>query len=200
MLKREGKVDGVFLNPLENNGSRRSVPQSVITAIVGHGIAYDRHSGPNKKESARDREVYNIPRIGTKDNKAEVANWRHWTAVSLEEVSVIAERLRLTDADPKLMAELLGANLLIRGIENFTQVARTSIIEFSSGAWLKVEAENFPCIYPGMEIQNVFNHVDPKEFRTAAMHLRGLVGTVYVEGDISTGDAVTLYEYEPSVD
>jgi MOSC domain-containing protein YiiM len=143
------------------------------------GIVGDKHRGFAKPADGRDRGVAR----GT-----PVRNWRQWTAVSVEELRMVAERLAVLGIDPSL----LGANILFSGIERLTQIPRGATIWFPDGAVLAVEGENAPCIGPGRQIAEQFPRVKPEDFPKAASHLRGLVGVVYKAGRIKVGDLAII--------
>jgi MOSC domain-containing protein YiiM len=148
------------------------------------GILGDKHAGFTRAADGRDDGI----KRGTL-----VRNWRQWTAVSVEELKKIAERLRISHLDPAL----LGANLLFSGCDDLTQIPKGSMIWFPSGAVLTVEGENGPCIGPGKEIAKRFKHVEPAAFPKAAKKLRGLVGVVYRGGTVKVGDTGIIRMYEP---
>jgi hypothetical protein len=148
------------------------------------GIVGDSHSGFTRKSDVRD--------TGIKRGTA-VRNWRQWSAVSSEELAVVAERLGIDFLDPAL----LTANLCFSGIPDFTRLPRGTTLWFPSGAVLTVEEENEPCLGPGKEINACHPKVVPAAFPKAAVHLRGLVGVIYQAGLIRVGDAVEVKVYQP---
>jgi hypothetical protein len=143
------------------------------------GIVGDRHRGFSKPADGRDTGLAR----GT-----AIRNWRQWSAVSLEELKTVAERLGIESLEPAL----LGANITFSGVSGFTQVPRGSKIWFPRGAVFTVEDENSPCIGPGKEIARVFPQVRPADFPLAAQHLRGLVGVVHKAGEIWVGDLARI--------
>lgn len=147
------------------------------------GLVGDRHFGFVKKADGRDSGVTR----GT-----PVRNWRQWTAVSKEELAIIASRLSLSDVAP----ELLGANITFSGVEDLTAVPRGSSIWFPGGAILSVEDENAPCIGPGKEIAKR-SSINPQEFVKAALGMRGLVGVVFRAGQIRVGDIAEVNVHRP---
>lgn len=143
-----------------------------------HGIIGDRHAGELKKADGRDKGIIR----GTL-----IRNWRQWSAVSFEEINVIAENLQVENLDPAL----LGPNLVISGIENFTQLPVGTLLEFPE-AILLVERENDPCTKAGKVVQSTYNGVTEHSFVKAAWHRRGLVGTVKQAGLIRAGDPIRV--------
>lgn len=122
-----------------------------------------------------------------------VRNWRMWSALSVEESVFIAEALGI----PVLAPELLGANILFKGMDGFTQLPRGTTLWFPRGVVLSVECENLPCMGPGNLIAESFAGVKASDFVNVAMGKRGLVGVVYTtghegEGVITVGDMVTV--------
>lgn len=148
------------------------------------GIVGDVHSGFIRGADARDTGI----KRGT-----PVRNWRQWSAVSAEELAIVAERMSLAEIDPKF----LSANLTLSGVPNFTSLPRGTELRFPDQTILVVEEENDPCLGPGKEIASVHPDKKPQEFVKAALHLRGLVGVVYRAGYIRVGDAVEIRVYEP---
>lgn len=155
----------------------RAVPSLdlTFTGIPGH-----RHAGATREADAR------TPwhKRGT-----PIVNTRHVSIVSVEECALVAEALGLDFLDPAL----LGANLVIDGLEGLTQLAPSTRLQFPSGATIFVTEPNAPCRQPGRRIARA--HGDPTlefAFPKRAMGLRGLVGLVEREGAVERGDAVKV--------
>ncbi len=165
---------------LASNGHDGASCQSIKAML--EGLDGDRHGGFTKPADARDPGI----KRGT-----PVRNWRQWSAVSVEDLEIIAKNLSI----PHVKPEWLMANICFSGMDNFTQMARGAKILFPSGAILHVEAENEPCLGPGKKIQHHFKQVSAGQFPKAAMGLRGIVGVVYCAGDINVGD-VAIVHYE----
>ena len=127
-------------------------------------------------------------------------NERQWSGVSLEELSVIRERLDLKEP---LTAATLGANVCVEGIPDFSRMPRGSRLLFPSGAVLVIEECNPPCVDIGVQIAathttNSGAPVDGKMFPKHAIRLRGVVGVVDVAGTIDAGDQVVVEVNEPT--
>ncbi|HIO18206.1 MAG TPA: MOSC domain-containing protein [Gammaproteobacteria bacterium] len=125
-------------------------------------------------------------------------NERQWSAVSVEELAHITERLALTEP---LAPDMLGANLCVEGIPEFSLLPKGTKLLFPSGAVLLVEEYNPPCGEMGTQI--VARHATRSdEPLTATAWLRpaagrrGLVGIVDVPGAITAGDKVEVQVYE----
>ncbi len=157
---------------------------------LGGIVGSEKYYGAGKLSDVRDR---NFLEDKTFPKKIEVRNWRQWSAVSVEELAQIAQKLDTGEIDPSL----LGANISFSGVENFTQLTRGTVIRFPEDTILLVEEENTPCVNPGQEIAKVYNHVNPSHFVKAAMGMRGLVGVVYRSGIVRINDVVDIKVYRP---
>jgi hypothetical protein len=150
------------------------------TELVFGGIAGDLHAGPTRKACAR------VPwhRRGTL-----IANTRQLTLVSVEECAEIARRLDIAAFDPGL----LGANLVVSGVEDFSAIAPSARLQFPSGATVFVTEENAPCRQPGRKLAAAFDRPELQfDFVREALNHRGLLGIVEREGTISPGDEIRV--------
>jgi len=121
-------------------------------------------------------------------------NERQWSAVSMEELAVIGQRLDLREP---LAASTLGANLCFEGIAGLSQLPQGTRLHFPSGAVLRVEECNPPCVEMGQQIAAAYitNTGGPAVaslFPKHALNLRGVVGVVDVPGPIRAGDRVVV--------
>lgn len=147
-------------------------------ALTFEGIKGDRHAGFLRTADAR------TPwhRRGT-----PIANTRQLSLVSLEECAEIAELLGLDEIDPAL----LGANVVVSGLPQFSLLPAASRLLFQSGASIFITEQNAPCRHPAEKLADV--HQTQRvaaEFVNAAIGRRGLVGIVEREGTISVDDPV----------
>ena len=92
----------------------------------------------------------------------------------------------------ELQPEWLGANLLVSGIPNFSQIPPSTRMIFDGGASLVVDLENSPCKYPG-EIIERHHPGRGNLFAKAAVGHRGVTAWVEREGSIDSGDSIRLY-------
>ena len=125
-------------------------------------------------------------------------NDRQWSAVSIEELTMMTEAMNLQD---NLTAETLGANLCFEGIPNFSGLPRGTKLLFPSGAALIVEDYNPPCHYMSDEIAKTHMTLSGESpgklaFLKAAKKLRGLVGVIDVAGEINQGDEVHIKVFD----
>ena len=131
---------------------------------------------------------------------ARVFNWRSWTALSDQEISIIEEKLGVSIPQGCLLE-----NLVISGIPNFSQLPPTSRLVFPmrkdrSQAILAVWEENGPCRGVGNRLEKY--HADQKyiqapglstRFITAARSKRGVMGLLLSEGLVEVGDWVNVF-------
>ena len=119
---------------------------------------------------------------------ADIANVRQLTILSQEELSEVATAMGVS----ALPASWLGANMVLAGVPDLTQLPPSTRLQFPSGACLVVDMENFPC----RQIAEVIAKTHPEaadKFVAAANHKRGVTAWVEREGDIAVGDAVTVW-------
>ena len=169
-------VESVLIGDLPGTFVTRRVDQVMVDFA---GIPGDCHYGLTRRSGGREP-MY--PR-GT-----EIRNRRQLSLVSVEECNDIAQQLGLET----LLPEWLGANLVVRGLPNLTQLPAGSRLMLPSGAGLVCEGENEPCRYPGQVIQSL--HPDHphliKRFVSIAQKRRGIVCSVERCGAIVQGDTL----------
>ncbi len=155
------------------------------------GIEGDKHAGKFRDTSGvREREIFLRPKT---EIRAKVMNWRQWSAVSVEEMLVLAEKYNLpkTFEIAKHLAQLVGANMLVSGIPKFTQLPPTSLLAFPECSWLLM-SENLPCKGAGEQIEKYYPQARAAEFAKLAMGIRGVVGSVFEEGIIMVGQEFSV--------
>ena len=179
-----GKV--VSVHSGSNEDLSKEVQES-LTAEIG-GFAGDKHHGPTRKAFSVDWQPAGTVR----------RNERQWSAVSVEELAHITQRLALTEP---LAPDTLGANLCVEGIPEFSLLPKGTKLLFPSGAVLLVEEYNPPCVEMGAQI--VAKHgapsdksLTPAAWVSLAAGRRGLVGIVDVPGIIRPSDEVEVRVYE----
>ncbi len=126
-------------------------------------------------------------------------NNRQWSGVSIEELTIISERMNL--AEP-LTAETLGANICVEGVRDFSSLARGDRLIFPSGAVLIVENYNPPCADMSEHIANRYTTrsgeaIRRMDFCKQAKRIRGVTGCIDVPGVINAGDEVRIQTYKP---
>jgi MOSC domain len=166
-------------------GETPSVSGIAASAVAGlslgfHGLLGERHQGENRLSCVR---VSNLYPQGT-----TIRNVRQLSILSEEELALIAADMGLEQVDPRS----LGANLVLRGIPDFTFVPPSSRLQGPDGMVLTVDMENRPCIFPGREINKAHAGFGPK-FKPAARGRRGITAWVERPGQLNIGDSLRLF-------
>jgi hypothetical protein len=175
---------------LGNNDDLSKLEYPTLQAQI-NGFSGDKHQGAERKTWS-----------GEKQPKGTVRrNERHWSGVSVEELTHITERLQLTEP---LSATTLGANLCLEGIPELSLLAKGTTLEFPSGAILTVEEYNPPCIEMGAQIATKYatqsgEPLKPNTWLRPAAGRRGVVGVIDVPGKICIGDEVEVLVYKEPV-
>lgn len=194
-----GTVEAVLI------GLRSSYPFSTIVPKIQvthrDGVKDDYHSG-TRLIDVRERELLQHKLM----KGGEIANHRHFSAVSVEELAEIQAALSIPAPIPY---GCLYENLVISGIPRLTQLPTGTLLLFEKSdgtprtAALVVWKENMPCDVPAKALQSRFPNVEnvAKHFQKASLKRRGIVGSVYSSGFIHEGDRViacipeqTIYE------
>jgi hypothetical protein len=198
VVELEGVVEGLGVCQLV--GQNRSIPMDKLQFYAGTGPRLDRHAGPTKQVDVRNRlfAKYGLPK------GMEMFNTRQWSGISIEEMEKIRKAMKL---DRSIPFGLLGENICVSGIPNFSQLPPGTQLFFSDGkkyrtTVLLIMEENNPCGIPANEIKKEFQsgELDAEEdkrnwardFITAADGLRGVVGITLVTGPVKKGDIVTV--------
>jgi hypothetical protein len=191
MALQIGTLTGTFAAALAQGGDRNFATRAVaVLPLDVHGIPGDRHHGPLRR--AGPREPW-LPRGLT------IRNDRQLTALGVGDLALIATALGVEAVPP----ELIGANLVISGLDSFSSIAPGSRLAFG-GNWggkgafdgtavLRVEGFNHPCRGPGRQLAAQFGRPELEfAFVKAAKRLRGLILSVDAPGRITPGDVVVL--------
>ena len=177
-----GKVTQILVTSSKDSFITSPV-QEVTTTF--EGFPEDRHSGKTRKSGGREKVQY---RSGT-----VIRNNRQWSALSEEELILIAEKMGVNQVKP----EWVGANLIFEGIPNFSKLPPLSHIIINPDSpdfvCLIVFEENGPCQHPNKVIAKETQGQPWKStFMVAAKGLRGTVGWVDRPGIIRVGDEVKV--------
>jgi hypothetical protein len=176
--KLAGDVTGVFDAPFGHFQSRE-IDELVLTF---EGVAGDFHAGTTRRSGGREPWY---PR-GT-----EIRNERQVSIVAPDELAGIAQRMEIREVRP----EWLGANLVISGIAQLSMLPSGTLLFFSGGVTIKVDAQNSPCRIAGRAVAENGKMADHETasllFPKAAKRLRGLVGWVEKPGTIRRGEKVS---------
>ena len=178
LKKLDARVQVILVNSTPDQDLSSSRVASVAASYAG--LAGESHSGLIRSSCVRVRHQY--------PQGTEIRNTRQISIVSIEELAEIATTMGIDELKP----EWLGANLLVSGIPNFSQIPPSTRMIFSGGASLVVDLENSPCKYPG-EIIERHHPGFGNLFAKAAVGRRGVTAWVEREGHISSGDPISLY-------
>ncbi|WP_046213849.1 MOSC domain-containing protein [Paenibacillus wulumuqiensis] len=170
-------VESVLIADTKGSFLTRQVPEIQIELA---GIPGDRHYGLLRRADARQK----IYKRGTM-----IANRRQISIVSYEECLEIAQRMGL----PEIRPEWLGANLIIRGLEQLTLLPAGARLLFPDGTGLICEGENVPCRKPAKMIESLLEQPGlASKFMPAAKKRRGIVCSVEREGLIRQDDTIQI--------
>ncbi|MFW8596189.1 MOSC domain-containing protein [Cribrihabitans neustonicus] len=144
------------------------------------GLAGARHQGGTAPSCSR---VKNLHPRGT-----EIRNSRQLSLLSAEELAQIAARMELGALDPALV----GANIVLGGIPDFSRVPPGARLQAPDGATLTVNLENRPCVLPAREIEAEHPGFGAR-FKPAAEHRRGITAWVERPGCLRLGQSLGLF-------
>lgn len=185
-----GRVEEVLV--AHEYGNHISESKEKVKLFQGYGVHGDNHAG-GRLLDIRDTAPL---RFGHPKGQ-ECFNMRQWSAISKEEMEATAKAMGIEGIAPGL----LGENLIVSGIPNFSQLPSGTLLFFKGPGGeirptiLCVYAENGPCEIPGKAIQDLHpNKTGLKSgFIRHAKDRRGLVGWVMCSGFIKTGDTVVVH-------
>ena len=155
--------------------------QAVQDAFASYaGFEGDYHAGLTRKSCVRVKSQH--------PEGTEIRNVRQFSIVSAEELAAIAAVIGLETLDPVL----LGASIVVEGIDDFTHVPPNARLQAANGTTIVVDMQNGPCNFPASEIEkNAPGH--GKGFKAAAKDRRGVCAWVEREGQLKVGDTLRLH-------
>ena len=168
----------LLANPDRESGLEKQEVKEL--RLLFSGIEGDCHGGLTRKSDSHMIEQF---KRGT-----EVRNSRQVSILAVDELTEIAKIMNI----PAVKPEWVGANLVTSGIPGLSMLPPSSRLQFSSGATIVIDMENFPCRYPA-EVIEKHHPESAMGFVAAGMHKRGLVGWVEREGTVAAGDAITVW-------
>ncbi|MGG7566719.1 MOSC domain-containing protein [Rhodovulum sp. DZ06] len=146
------------------------------------GAAGDCHGGATRPSCSRVIKQY--PQRGT-----EIRNARQLSILSVEEMAATAHDMGISMLEPAWV----GANLVIEGIPDFTQVPPASRLVAEDGtASIAIDMENGPCRFPADLIETHHPGLG-RGWTKAAMGRRGVVAWVERPGALKVGDRLRLH-------
>lgn len=154
---------------------------AVDAAIAGFGgFQGESRGGLTRPSCSRVIDLY--PR-GT-----EISNTRQISILSGEELAEIARIMGVAALPPTL----LSANILIKGIPDFSHVPPGARLLAESGTCLVLDVQNWPCHLPAKEIEVALPGKGGL-FKQAARGLRGVTAWVERPGRLVLGERLTLF-------
>ena len=144
------------------------------------GFVGDCHSGLTRASCVRVRAQY--------EKGTEIRNTRQISILSEEELAEVATRLGV----PLIKPEWVGANMILKGIPDFTLVPPNSRLLFDGGVTLTIDYENGPCKYPAEKIEEA-HPGHGKDFPIKAQQKRGVTAWVEKPGSLSIGQRCRLH-------
>lgn len=118
----------------------------------------------------------------------EIRNTRQLTLLSAEEIAATAAEMGLDTLDPVL----LGANIVVSGLPDFTHLPPSARLQGEGGVTLTVDMENRPCQLPAREIEAEAQGFGAR-YKAAAKGRRGVTAWVEREGKLSVGETLRLH-------
>lgn len=163
----------------QNRPDIRSQP--IESAFASYaGFAEDFHAGLTRASCVRVKSQH--------PEGTEIRNVRQFSILSSEEMAGIAEDIGLERLDPVL----LGASIVLEGIDDFSHVPPNSRLQAANGTTIVIDMINAPCNFPAREIEKA-SPGHGKDFKAAAKGRRGVCGWVEREGMLKLGDELRLH-------
>ena len=173
-----GEITWLGCVPLNRPDIRSAAVDSV--EVGWEGFAGEEHSGLTRPACVRVKKQYK--------RDLEIRNTRQISILSEEELAEIAGRLEI----PSVQPEWVGANLVLKGIPEFTLIPPSSRLIFEGGVSLTVDTENAPCKYPAEQIELV-HPGHGKAFPAKARNKRGVTAWVERIGSLKLGETCRLH-------
>ncbi len=179
----KGMLAGLFVASEPDSLISRPVP---VVRVLANGFEGDKHQGWFRQADVRAKRY---------PKRTLIWNSRQLSIVSEEELAMIADDLGIELIKP----EWLGANMCVRGIQDFSLLKpRTKIfIPNENGldpeVGFYITALNKPCIAPAKVIQEHCPEITgyEMEFVKAAVNRRGVVAVVEHGGIIRTNTVIS---------
>lgn len=173
-----GEITWLGLMPDREKTLRGEARDSLFAAF--DGIREDSHFGATRASCGRTQGQHPV---GTK-----IRNTRQFTVLCADELAVVAQNMGLDHLDPAL----IGANLVVSGLPDFSHIPPSSRLIAENGTTLVADVINLPCVFPGKTIES--DHAGKgKTFKGAAKDRRGVTAWVLCEGMLRVGDQLRLH-------
>lgn len=174
-----GVIQALGLSPAARKGLIKAERVARLDLSL-EGATLDVHSGWSRSACVRVKELH--------PKGVLIRNERQLTLVSAEELTLIADRLRLDALDERW----LGANICVKGIPDLSHLPPGSRLQAPSGATLVVDLQNHPCSV----VSRTINEAQPGQgsgFKAQAEGLRGVTLMVERAGALVVGDSLQLF-------
>ncbi|MEM7189333.1 MAG: sulfurase [Pseudomonadota bacterium] len=173
-----GEVTWLGLVPVD----RKNICAEAVTSmqLTWDGPENEHHAGLTRPACVRVKRQYAA--------ETEIRNVRQLSVLSAEELAEIAGRLELDEIRP----EWVGANLILKGIPDFTLIPPASRLIFEDGTSLTTDTENAPCKYPAEQIEAA-HPGHGRAFPAIARHKRGVTAWVERPGLLTIGSLCRLH-------
>ena len=172
------RVEWLGVLPERASGLRSEAVEQVSLGF--EGIEGDAHGGLVRLSCGRVMQLY--PR------DTEIRNTRQISLISREELARIGAAIGVADLAP----ELLGANIMLSGLPDFSHIPPSARLLADSGACLTIDVQNRPCILPGRDIEALYPGKG-KAFKAAAQGRRGVTAWVERPGRLRAGEKLALF-------
>ena len=173
-----GKITWLGLVGPGTEGIRSAPRDSVFAGFAG--VDGETHGGLTREACSRT--------LAQHPKGTEIANVRQFSVLSAEDIAAIAAGIGLETLAP----EMLGASIVIEGIEDFSHLPPSSRLQNEAGTTLVIDMQNRPCVWPGKEIEKDHPGIG-RLFKSAAEGHRGVTAWVEREGPLSVGDMMRLH-------
>ena len=122
----------------------------------------------------------------------EMRSERQLSSVAADELAEIAAAMGIARIEP----EWIGANLVLGGVPRLSMLPSGTLLFFSGGVTIKVDAQNGPCRLAGRSVARKAGMEDVEAgallFPKHGRRLRGLVAWVEKPGRIARGEQVSV--------
>ena len=173
-----GETMGLYVNPDRLDGMTSRAMETVDVTYAG--FEGEAHGGLTRPACSRVKLQYK--------RDTEIRNVRQICILSVEELDAIATAMGLDTLDPRW----IGANLVMQGIPDLTQMPPASRLIFEGGVSLVVDMENAPCRFSAESI-SAFRPGQGASFPKHAKGRRGVTAWVEREGTIVMGESARLH-------
>ncbi|HHS93720.1 MAG TPA: MOSC domain-containing protein [Rhodobacterales bacterium] len=172
------RVEWLGFLPERADGLRSQAVRRVSLGF--EGIEGDGHGGLVRPSCGRVTQLY--PR------DTEIRNTRQVSIICQQELARIGAAIGVRDLRPAL----LGANILVSGLPDFSHLPPAARLLAENGACLTIDVQNRPCVLPGRDIEALYPGKG-KAFKDAARGLRGVTAWVERPGALAVGDHLHLF-------